>query len=266
MGLLPRPQNASQNFLRDRASNFSDTEVVPLRQADMVVGVSFMPDMKASEVHVSPKLTTIGIVEDDPNISSSLRSLIDNAPGYRCVCVCENAKIAMAEIPRHRPDVVLMDINLPGESGIACTARLKHEMPALQIIMLTVFREPKALFQSLKAGACGYLLKRSNPEEILDAIAEVRNGGAPMSGNIARMVVEAFHEHAVQSSEDEKLSQREEEVLSLLSKGLVNKEIGEQMHISKDTVRAHLRKIYEKLHVRCRVEAINKYLERRDFP
>jgi len=220
---------------------------------------------KSREVQSPPRLTTIGIVEDDTHISDSLRSMIDNAPGYRCVCVCENAKIALAEIPKRCPDVVLMDINLPGESGIACTARLKHELPALQIIMLTVFREPKALFQSLKAGACGYLLKRSNPEEILEAIAEVRNGGAPMSGEIARMVVEAFHEHTVQSSEDEKLSLREEEVLMLLSKGLVNKEIGDQLHISKDTVRAHLRKIYEKLHVRCRVEAINKYLERRDL-
>lgn len=230
-----------------------------------------MPPTKSSDARsnskpTTPRLTTVGIVEDDANICSSLRSLIDNAPGYRCVCTCENAEVALVEIQRHRPDVVLMDINLPGESGIFCTARLKHDLPALQIIMLTVFREPKALFQSLKAGACGYLLKRSNPAEILEAIAEVRNGGAPMSGNIARMVVEAFHDHTVQSSEEEKLSQREEEVLLLLCKGLVNKEIGDQLHISKDTVRAHLRKIYEKLHVRCRVEAINKYLERRDHP
>src|ERR1700744_714836 len=223
-----------------------------------------MQGQKTSKTQTNHGITTVGIVEDDAAISSSLRSLIDHAPGYRCVCICENAEVALVEIPRHRPDVVLMDINLPGESGIACTARLKHVLPELQIIMLTVFREPKALFQSLKAGACGYLLKRSNPEEILEAITEVRNGGAPMTGNIARMVVEAFHEHAAQSSDDAKLSQREQEVLSLLSKGLVNKEIGDQLHISKDTVRAHLRKIYEKLHVRCRVEAINKYLERRD--
>lgn len=225
-----------------------------------------MPYAKLNKTQSNSRFTTVGIVEDDASICHSLRNLIDNAPGYRCVCVCENAKVALIEIPRHCPDIVLMDINLPGESGIVCTARLKHELPSLQIIMLTVFREPKALFQSLKAGACGYLLKRSNPEEILAAIAEVRNGGAPMSGNIARMVVEAFHEHTVQSSEGEKLSLREEEVLSLLCKGLVNKEIGDQLHISKDTVRAHLRKVYEKLHVRCRVEAINKYLERRDLP
>jgi DNA-binding NarL/FixJ family response regulator len=223
-----------------------------------------MQHTKPGKTQSHSPFTTVGIVEDDANVSSSLRSLIDNAPGYRCVCICENAKVALTKIPRHHPDVVLMDINLPGESGIACTARLKHELPSLQIIMLTVFREPKALFQSLKAGACGYLLKRSKPEEILEAIAEVRDGGAPMSGNIARMVVEAFHDNSTQPAENEKLSQREEEVLSLLSKGLVNKEIGDQLHISKDTVRAHLRKIYEKLHVRCRVEAVNKYMERRD--
>jgi DNA-binding NarL/FixJ family response regulator len=225
-----------------------------------------MQHTKPKETQPSSRFTTIGIVEDDAQISGSLRDLIDNAPGYRCVCACADAKAALLEIPRHRPDVVLMDINLPGESGIACTARLKHELPALQIIMLTVFRDPKALFQSLKAGACGYLLKRSSPEDILEAIAEVRNGGSPMSGEIARMVVEAFHENTLPAPESGKLSLREEEVLLLLSRGLINKEIGEQLRISKDTVRAHLRKIYEKLHVRCRVEAINKYLERREPP
>ena len=223
-----------------------------------------MQDTKIS-ASSAPKLTRIGVVEDDAAISNSLREIIDNAPGYRCVCVCADAKSALHEIPRHQPDVVLMDINLPGESGIACTARLKHELPGLQIIMLTVFRNPEALFQSLKAGACGYLLKRSNPEAILDAIAEVRSGGSPMSGEIARMVVEAFHEHKAQVTDAEKLSLREEEVLMLLSRGLSNKEIGSQMHIAKDTVRAHLRKIYEKLHVRCRIEAINKYQSRQDL-
>jgi DNA-binding NarL/FixJ family response regulator len=224
-----------------------------------------MQNTKFGEPQPVTRLTTVGIVEDDADVSQSLREIIDNAPGYRCVCVCADAKSALLEIPRQRPDVVLMDINLPGESGIACTARLKNELPALQIIMLTIFRDPEALFQSLKAGACGYLLKRTNPEAILDAIAEVRSGGSPMSSEIARMVVEAFHEHKAQTTEAEKLSLREEEVLILLTKGLSNKEIGDQLHIAKDTVRAHLRKIYEKLHVRCRIEAINKYLARQDL-
>lgn len=223
-----------------------------------------MRNANANEPQPAVKLTTVGIVEDDADISKSLREIIDATQGYRCVCVCEDAKTALKEIPRHCPDVVLMDINLPGESGIACTARLKHETPALQIIMLTVFRNPEALFQSLKAGACGYLLKRANPEAILDAIAEVRSGGSPMSGEIARMVVEAFHEPKGKAADTEQLSLREEEVLMLLTKGLGNKEIGDQLRIAKDTVRAHLRKIYEKLHVRCRVEAINKYLARQD--
>lgn len=221
-----------------------------------------MQDMKGNAAPPPGKLTTVGIVEDDGEVSKSLREIIDTAPGYRCVCVCEDAKTALRDIPRLRPNVVLMDINLPGESGIACTARLKQDLPGLQIIMLTIFRNPTALFQSLKAGACGYLLKRSNPEDILQAIAEVCSGGSPMSPEIARMVVEAFHEHKAQAVESEKLSLREEEVLMLLSKGLSNKEIADQMHIAKDTARAHLRKIYEKLHVRCRVEAINTYLGR----
>ncbi|HEY1790515.1 MAG TPA: response regulator transcription factor [Verrucomicrobiae bacterium] len=223
-----------------------------------------MRETKFVESQPWSRLTTVGIVEDDADISRSLREMIDNAPGYRCVCICEDARTALLEIPRHRPDVVLMDINLPGESGIACTARLKHSLPGLQIIMLTIFRNPEALFQSLKAGACGYLLKRSEPEVILEAIAEVKAGGSPMSVEIARMVVEAFHEHKGPASDGEKLSLREEEVLMLLTEGLSNKEIGDHLHISKDTVRAHLRKIYEKLHVRCRVEAINKYLARQD--
>jgi DNA-binding NarL/FixJ family response regulator len=155
-----------------------------------------------------------------------------------------------------------MDINLPGESGIACTVRLKELKPAVQIIMLTVFRDPKLLFQSLKAGACGYLLKRSSPDDIFRAIAEVRAGGAPMSGEIARMVIEAFLERPKEAATGEKLSQREVQILSLLSKGLSNKEIGDQLGITCDTVRAHLRRIYERLHVRCRVEAVNKYLNR----
>ncbi|HEX7652738.1 MAG TPA: response regulator transcription factor [Verrucomicrobiae bacterium] len=224
-----------------------------------------MRDKKPNEPSTPFKLTTVGIVEDDPDVSRSLRDLIDQAPGYRCSCVCKDAKAALAEIPRHCPDVVLMDINLPGESGVACTARLKQEMPGLPIIMLTVFRNPEVLFSSLKAGACGYLLKRSDPESILDAIAEVRAGGSPMSTEIARMVVEAFHGQKQAETDSDKLSLREEEVLMLLCQGLVNKQIADQLHIAKDTVRAHLRKIYEKLHVHCRVEAINKYLARQEF-
>jgi DNA-binding NarL/FixJ family response regulator len=177
------------------------------------------------------------------------------------VCECANAESALVEIPRLRPDVVLMDIRLPGKSGIVCTARLKEQLPDLLIIVITVYRDRDLLFQALKAGASGYLLKRSTPEEVLHAIAEVRSGGAPMTREIARMVVETFRADDSVKTESEELSKRELEILSLVAKGMANKEVGAQLNISFYTVRAHLRKIYEKLHVRCRAEAVAKHLK-----
>ena len=203
-------------------------------------------------------MTTVAIVEDNPSIRRSLQEWVDAAPGYRCVCTCSDAEGALLDVPRLRPDVVLMDIQLPGESGIVCTARLKDMMPALQIVVVTVYRDRDLLFQALKAGASGYLLKRSTPEELLRAIAEVRSGGAPMTGEIARMVVETFQKPAADPLVE--LSPREMEILDLVAKGLTNKGIGPKLNISYDTVRAHLRRIYEKLHVRCRAEAVTKYL------
>jgi RNA polymerase sigma factor (sigma-70 family) len=204
-------------------------------------------------------MTTVAIIEDSPGIRKSLQEWVDSAPGYRCVGTCGDAETALKEIPKLAPDVVLMDIHLPGESGIACTARLKSIMPEIQIIVVTVYRDRDLLFQALKAGASGYLLKRSSPEEILRAIAEVRSGGAPMTGEIARMVVETFQKPAVEVLAAAELSAREKEILDLVAKGLTNKEIGPLLNISYDTVRAHLRRIYEKLHVRCRTEAVMKY-------
>ena len=166
----------------------------------------------------------------------------------------------MIEIPAHQPDIVLMDIHLPKLSGIACTAWLMERRPSLQIVMLTVYRDHKTIFEALQAGAYGYLLKRSGPEEIIRAIAEVRAGGAPMSSEIARLVIHTFHKP---SSKDDRetLSEREMEILSHLCDGLGNKEIGDRLGISYFTVRAHLRRIYEKLHVRCRAEAVARYLQ-----
>lgn len=204
-------------------------------------------------------MTTIAIVEDNPSIRQSLKEWVDSAPDYRCVCTCKDAETALIEIPKIKPDVVLMDIQLPGKSGIVCTARLKSMMPELQIIVVTVYRDRDLLFQALKVGACGYLLKRSSPEELLRAIAEVRSGGAPMTGEIARMVVETFQKPASKISASDELSLRETELLNLVAQGLTNKEIGPKLNISYDTVRAHLRRIYEKLHVRCRTEAVMKY-------
>jgi DNA-binding NarL/FixJ family response regulator len=205
-------------------------------------------------------MTTVAIVEDNPSIRRSLQEWVDSAPGHRCVCACGDAETALKEVPKFKPDVVLMDIHLPGESGIACTARLKNLMPELQIIVVTVYRDRDMLFQALKAGASGYLLKRSSPEELLRAIADVRSGGAPMTGEIARMVVETFQKPAVEIPPPAELSVREIEILDLVAKGLTNKEIGPKLNIGYDTVRAHLRRIYEKLHVRCRTEAVMKYL------
>ena len=206
-------------------------------------------------------MTTVAIVEDNAVMRKTFRQWIEAAPGHRCVFACATAEEAVAEIPRLKPDVVLMDVHLPGESGIACTARLKEELPGVQVIMLTVYRNQELIFQALQAGACGYLLKRSSPDELLKAIAEVRSGGAPMTSEIARMVVEAFQKKPAGVTAADGLTNRESEILALLSEGLSNKEIADRVDISYDTVRAHLRHIYEKLHVRGRTEAVKMYLK-----
>jgi len=204
-------------------------------------------------------MTKVAIVEDNPTLRQYLSELITNTPGYRCVCACSSAEEALEKIPLQRPHVVLMDIHLPGESGIACTARLREKMPKVQVIMLTVYKDIQMIFQALKAGACGYVLKRADEKEILTAIAEVRAGGAPMTSQVARMVVRSFLDEPSDESETEQLSPREMEILALVAKGRANKEIGSQLNITSGTVRIHLSHIYEKLHVRCRTEAAAKY-------
>jgi DNA-binding NarL/FixJ family response regulator len=206
-------------------------------------------------------MNTVAIVEDNAVMRKTFAQWIDAAPGFRCVFSCATAEEAVAEIPRLKPDVVLMDINLPGESGIACTAQLKEKLPQVQVIIVTVYRNHELIFQALQAGACGYLLKRSSPEELLKAISEVLSGGAPMTSEIARMLVEAFQKKPVNVAPSDGLTQRESEILGLLSEGLSNKEIANRVTISYDTVRAHLRHIYEKLHVQGRTQAVRKYLK-----
>lgn len=206
-------------------------------------------------------MTTVAIVEDNAVMRRTFRQWVEAAPDLRCLFSCATAEEALAELPRLKPEVVLMDIHLPGESGISCTARLKEVLPSVQVIMLTVYRNQELIFQALNAGACGYLLKRSSPEELLDAIAEVRTGGAPMTSEIARMVVEAFQKKPASPAPAEGLTNRESEILALLSEGLSNKEIADRVNISYDTVRAHLRHIYEKLHVRGRTEAVKRYFK-----
>ena len=207
-------------------------------------------------------ITKVAIVEDNATLRTYLAEVINNTPGHRCVCACSSAEEAVVEIPVQAPNVVLMDIHLPGESGIACTARLREKLPDLQIIMLTVYKDIKMIFQALKAGACGYVLKRSDDKEIMDAIAEVTSGGAPMTGEIARMVVRSFMEspRVADANGTDQLSAREMEILALVAEGFPNKKIATRLFISNATVRTHLMHIYEKLHVRCRTEAAAKYL------
>lgn len=203
----------------------------------------------------------IAIVEDSPVLRRSLTKWIDATPDFKCVCSCASTEEALVEIPRHQPAVVIMDIHLPGASGIVCTAKLKELLPKVQIVMLTVYKNHKLIFQALKAGACGYLLKRASREVIIGSLKEVSSGGAPMTGEIARMLVEAFHTLPTASSEMEKLSPRESEILQLLSEGLFNKEIADRLKISSATIRNHLHHIYEKLHVGCRTEAVKKFTD-----
>lgn len=208
-------------------------------------------------------MTKIAIVEDNATLRKYLAKIVNKAPGLRCVCVCASAEEGLEEIPAHQPHVVLMDIHLPGESGIACTARLRQKMPNVQVIMLTVYKDIKIIFQALKAGACGYVLKRSPDAEILDAIAEVQSGGAPMTSAVARMVIRSFMEESSaepNGTGTDQLSSRELEILALVAEGYPNKEIATRMFISYSTVRTHLVNIYEKLHVHSRTEAANKYL------
>lgn len=204
-------------------------------------------------------MTKVAIVEDNATVRRTLARWIEQAPGLSCVCLCSDAEEALEKLPRLVPDVVLMDIQLPNRSGIECTARLRQLCPAAQVIMVTVYRDYDRIFQAMKAGACGYLLKRSSAEEILRAIAEVRSGGAPMSGEIARRVVESFRQPAPGTSEEENLSRREHEILDLLCLGYSNKEIAERLSVGVETIRTHLKRIYEKLHVRSRTEAALRY-------
>ena len=201
----------------------------------------------------------VAIVEDDRSVRENLAVLIDAAPGFACVAACSTAEEALKRLPQTAPDVVLMDINLPGRSGIDCVARLRPVLRHTHVIMLTVEEDTERVFESLKAGATGYLVKHVPTEEIMEAIADVHRGGAPMSSHIARMVVGAFHKPSPAETPDLKLSPREEEVLRLLARGLRSKEIADQLKIGVGTVNAYVRHIYEKLHVRSRAEAVARH-------
>lgn len=203
---------------------------------------------------------SVSIVEDDTGVRASLSRLIDSSPGFRCLSQHPSAESALQELPKKNPEVVLMDINLPGLSGVECVRRLKPLLPKTQIIMLTVYQNTEHIFNALEAGATGYMLKQTRPADLLAAIREVHAGGSPMSGHIARKIVQSFQKPVAATGPVESLSPREAEVLDLLAKGFLYKEIASKTGLTYATVHTHIRHIYEKLHVRSRTEAVAKHL------
>jgi DNA-binding NarL/FixJ family response regulator len=206
----------------------------------------------------------VSIVEDNEQLRATLARMIDRAAGFECVGHHPSAEAGLAAIPNEKPDVVLMDINLPGLNGVECVRQLKERMPGVQIVMLTAYEDTENIYNSLAAGAAGYLLKRSKSAEILEALRDVQDGGSPMSTHIARKVVQSFQSRPVAApiTANEELSPREQEVLELLSQGFMYKEISDKLGIGFETVRTYIRRIYEKLHVRTRTEAVAKALRR----
>ena len=208
----------------------------------------------------------VSIVEDNARLRGSLSKLIELTDGFECVSQHASGEAALADLPKHKPQVVLMDINLPGINGVECVRQLKPQLPGTQVMMLTVYENTDLIFQALAAGATGYLLKQTPPAELLDAVREVQSGGSPMTSHIARKVVASFQQAGKSAKDFENLTPRENEVLVHLTKGFLYKEIAEAMTISYDTVHTHIRKIYEKLHVRSRTEAVAKNLGRATMP
>jgi DNA-binding NarL/FixJ family response regulator len=205
---------------------------------------------------------SVSIVEDNEQLRGTLARVLNRADGFRCLSQYGDAESALVGLPKDRPDVVLMDINLPGMNGVECARQLKAQAPQTQIMMLTVYEDTENIFNALASGASGYLLKRTRSAELLEAIREVQRGGSPMTTHIARKVVQSFQKSGPSQQPAENLSQREQEVLDCLSQGFLYKEIAEKLGISYETVHTYIRRIYEKLQVRTRTEAVAKFLRR----
>lgn len=208
---------------------------------------------------------TVSIVEDNDQLRSTLAKVIARADGFEFLGEHASAEAALENLPKERPNVVLMDINLPGMNGVECVRKLKQQLPDTQVMMLTAYEDTENIFNSLAAGASGYMLKRTPRAELLDAIREVQRGGSPMTTHIARKVVQSFLKPVtapLSGEATEELSAREKEVLDLLSQGFMYKEISDKLGIGFETVRTYIRRIYEKLHVRTRTEAVAKALRR----
>jgi DNA-binding NarL/FixJ family response regulator len=210
---------------------------------------------------------TISIVEDNDKLRGTLAKVIGRAEGFRFISDYANAEDALADLPKVKSEVVLMDINLPGMNGVECVRKLKTLLPQTQVIMLTVYEDTENIFNALAAGANGYMLKRTPTKELIAAIREVHRGGSPMTTHIARLVVQSFQKPAAAASpaaggDLAELSEREQQVLDLLAQGLIYKEIADKLNIGYETVHTYIRRIYEKLQVRTRTEAVAKFLQR----
>jgi DNA-binding NarL/FixJ family response regulator len=214
----------------------------------------------------APAKIKIALVEDQPEVRENWAALINSFPEFQCVCTCISGEEALRVIPEQRPNVVLMDIFLPRMSGIECTAKLKELLPGTQVIILTAMNDKELIFLALEAGADGYLLKRTKPADLRKALLDVIAGGSPMSSEIARRVVESFRGKAKAKDKEIGLSAREEEILVLLSKGYANKAIADQLGLSVETIYSHLKRVYEKLHVHSRTEAVIRYLATHPTP
>lgn len=213
-----------------------------------------------------PATITVSIVDDDAGVRDSIIQYIALAGGFRCLGAYATAAEALESIPAQKPDVVLMDINMPEMDGIECARRLKAAVPGLHILMLTVYEDADLIFKALAAGASGYLLKRMPPDKLIEAIQDVHRGGSPMSSSIARKVVQFFQQSPPRKNAKEQLSGREREVLRLLSQGYAYKQISDELKISMDTARTYIRRIYEKLHVHSRTEAVVRFLAEQQNP
>jgi RNA polymerase sigma factor (sigma-70 family) len=208
---------------------------------------------------------SVSIVEDNDQLRGTLAKVIGRAPGFKFASDYRSAEDALAGLPKVKPDVVLMDINLPGMNGVECVRQLKTLVPATEVMMLTVYEDTENIFNALAAGASGYMLKRTSSKELIEAIHEVKRGGSPMTTHIARKVAQSFQKSSGQqraADELSELSEREQQVLDLLSQGLIYKEIADNLSISYETVHTYIRRIYEKLQVRTRTEAVAKFLQR----
>ena len=209
-------------------------------------------------------MITVSIVDDEAKLRQSIATFVNGSPGFKCVSSHGSAEAALNHLPGEKPDVVLMDINMGGMDGIECVEKLKERSPAMQILMLTVYEDTEKIFRALAVGANGYLLKRSSPTKLLAAIREVHAGGSPMTSSIARKVVASFQKQKTAADaageKPGQLSPREQAVLDGLARGLTYKQMAGDLEISIDTIRTYIRRIYEKLHVQSRTEAVAKYL------